>query len=572
MIVYRIIIHKSKVQKKLQEFLRKKMSSLTLLIVTIFIAISYVGAANMFLAKSLGSNMVFQRDAPFKLSGYASLPAAEIYTRFNGYRYRSISSSDASVDGGFFWMMELPATRGGFNKFVIDVTSSSGERATLNNVVFGDVYLCTGQSNMQMSMPAIENAEAEILDAQNYPFIRVFNVGQDLSMPQATAPLDDLYSYSRPGTANASWTEGSSQAVTDEQLDHWYFYSGVCWMFAKNLYVNTLSSQIPVGVISSCWGGTVIEAWSPPEVMQTCNDSYVHVPVPNNIATSKKNVDNVPIRRDNKKKEQLTTDVDPNANSVLYNTMIAPLRNLRFSGVVWYQGESNVAYGGELYACLQDAMVNSWRKLFNNDFAFVYTQLSTWNGGGEQYISTFRIYQTTILTKTSRSAMITAADLGDPDSPDGDIHPRKKSEVGRRASLAMSTLVYNVTVPSMGPLVEQKFSFVDEIVGLSGRVVFMSASSGPNGLVLKAPQTCPDESLCGVVNIIYTHNYRNEQKIVLASISLSGPNTVDFKPSATVDESLWRLNRVEYCLGDYPMMTIYNSQYDIPLLPDIIYF
>ena len=108
-----------------------------------------------FLAKTLGSNMVLQRDEATFLYGYSARAAVTVSTVLNGEKYSGISASQNSKDGGFFWKIELPKMSGGFTKYNLEVLSSVGETALLQNVVFGDVFLCGGQSNMQFSMPGV---------------------------------------------------------------------------------------------------------------------------------------------------------------------------------------------------------------------------------------------------------------------------------------------------------------------------------------------------------------------------------------------------------------------------------
>jgi sialate O-acetylesterase len=548
------------------------MILITLVILCAFAIPVCNAKANQFLSRSLGSNMVFQRDEPFKVHGFASRPLARVSAKFNGNTYHTIASSAMATDGGYFWSIELPPMHGGFTAYNFEIASSTGESSYLTNVLFGDVFLCSGQSNMQLALPGIMDAAEEIADADKFPFIRVMNVGQNTNLPQVTAPLDDLYSTERPGNTNSSWVVGSSTAVADEALDQWFYYSAVCWLFGKNLFVNTLQSKVPVGLVSSCWGGTIVQSWSPPEVMKQCGDDMLRRQA---LSHARVLVDPIfPFDRND-----ILTSVDPNADSILYNTMIAPLKNMNFKGVVWYQGESNCQYGGEIYSCLQDGMVGAWRKLFGRgDIPFIYTQLSTWNNGGgngPNSLPQFRLWQTKILNMTSKSAMVTAADLGDPDSPNGDIHPRYKSEVGRRLAMAASSLVYNTTTQHMGPVVLQAFSSSTNPMGLSARISFSPESCGPSGLYLKAAQVCPDSgnpdvSICGVVNIIYSKIADGSESAVSAKLEIFNSTSVDVVPMKIMSDLDYKITRIEYCLGDYPLMTIYNS-YDVPLIPSIIY-
>jgi sialate O-acetylesterase len=213
-------------------------------------------------------------------------------------------------------------------------------------------------------------------------------------------------------------------------------------------------------------------------------------------------------------------------------------------------------------------MVKSWREMFGEDFAFIFTQLSTWNNGGGTMISNFRLMQETILDVTKNSAMITAADLGDPYSTQGEIHPRNKTELGRRMSLAASTLIYENVQPHMGPRISSISVIDDETTGYRVRVSFNPESIGESsmfsGLNLQAAQVCPEWSAainggCAGAKIFT----KTDSTDAYAEISSS--STVDFVPVVALGTAPIQLS---YCQGDYPLMTVYNGV-GAPLLPFI---
>ena len=155
------------------------------------------GAANTFLARSLGSYMALQRDVITYMYGYSNSPANTIVVDFNSLRYTGKSNREAAVDGGYFWKISLGPMPGSFTPYSINITSSSGEQALLTDIVFGDVFICSGQSNMQFGIPDMFNGTAEVADADNYPNIRVYGVYQDYCMPQTEDPLEDVFSVSQ---------------------------------------------------------------------------------------------------------------------------------------------------------------------------------------------------------------------------------------------------------------------------------------------------------------------------------------------------------------------------------------
>ena len=352
--------------------------------------------------------------------------------------------------------------------------------------------------------------------------------------------------------------DASSKTVGDGE---WSYFSAACWEFGTHLFDSSLDSKVPLGLVSNNWGGTGIQAWSPPEVMRKCKRFEV-------VSDIKMypNVDKIKVFME----RNTAGDVDPNVPSTLYYAMITPYKSMKIKGVLWFQGEGNVADG--TYACMQDKMVTAWRNLLGQDFSFIYTQLSTWDNGGLGVLPQFRMQQATILDITNNAAMITAADLGDPESPYHEIHSRKKVEVGRRLALASSSLIYGAgsSIPHMGPLVRNVTSFEHPVFGYSARVTFDEESCGDSGLHLSEPQECPSYSAakdggCGFIQLEYSaSSITRKTQAVLATVAVTAPNVVEFVPNEAMFSS--KALNVLYCLGDYPLMTIYNS-IDIPLLP-----
>lgn len=512
-------------------------------------------AANNFIAKSLGSNMVLQRDQTTYLTGYSGRKGAEVHVEFNSEQFVGYAAEQASeTGGGFYWNIALPSMPGSFTKYSLNVTSSAGEQEILENVLFGDVFLCGGQSNMQFSVPGEFDAEAEILAADRYPNIRLFTVGQDYNLPQATAPLDDLVSVIQ------GWTEASSASVA--YGDEWaVYFSAVCWNFAKHVYDDILLQEVPVGAISSNWGGTVVEAWAPPAVIDHCYGAGASQKP--HVAMVRDNADQAAL---GPLKGSAGEQVDPNAPSVLYNTMIYPFRDTRVKGAIWYQGESNVGSAPGVYPCMQTGMVNSWRELMGaSDFGFMYTQISTWDAGGTGAVADFRLQQFTALWEEggSRTGMITAADLGDPESPYDPIHPRNKTEVGRRLSLAASSVIYGNVVPHLGPMVAEVLP-VQGPAGSGLRLNFDEFSCG-EGIHLEAVQECPRPEVCGEVLLQYPKKL-DRSEWVQATVEVVDRCAVAFFPIDARSEQVLALS---YGWNDYPLMSIYNSL-GAPLIPVLV--
>lgn len=183
------------------------------------------------LSTTLGSNMVLQR-APQSATvwGFAAA-GATVKTSFAGNSYSTTSGADG------IWRQTLPPQPATLAPATLTFTSSTGEPPlTLANVLFGDVYICSGQSNMQFSVPAMTNSSAEANRANDYPAIRLFTVGQGTS---SKTPLTDLKTVSQP------WAVANNVSVSGGgSFGH---FSAVCWIFGRDIF-DGLGGSVPIGV------------------------------------------------------------------------------------------------------------------------------------------------------------------------------------------------------------------------------------------------------------------------------------------------------------------------------------
>nr|XP_031299309.1 sialate O-acetylesterase [Camelus dromedarius] len=296
----------------------------------------------------------------------------------------------------------------------------------VQNVLFGDVWLCSGQSNMQMTVSQIVNATSELLNTTAYQSVRILSV----SLSQAEEELEDLRKVDLP------WSK-----PTLENLGHgdFEYMSAVCWLFGRHLY-DTL--QYPIGLISSSWGGTPIEAWSSGRSLKACGVSRQGF-LPSDFVTG------------------------PSKHSVLWNAMIHPLHNMTLKGVIWYQGESNVNLNRDLYNCTFPALIEDWRQTFHRGsqgqterfFPFGFVQLSSYLSGAtsDDGFPEIRWHQTADFGSVPnvmmpRTFMAVAMDLCDRDSPFGSIHPRDKQTVAYRLHLGARAVAYGEKLTFQGPV------------------------------------------------------------------------------------------------------------------------
>jgi sialate O-acetylesterase len=327
----------------------------------------------------IGDSMVLQQKHNIPFWGwYTPGKVISITPGWNNIKVSSI----AGPDGKWLIMLETPSAGGPYSIKINDTI--------LNNILVGEVWLCSGQSNMQMTVCEAKDAEMEINSA-DYPSIRLFTVARQFS----EEPKKNCY---------GRWLVCSPE--TGES------FSAVAYYFGRELY-NEL--KVPVGLINASWGGTPAEAWTRKEVLQSENDLKVYLQ-----------------RYEEKIKEAKPgiCPFDQNAPSALYNGMIAPLIPFSIKGVIWYQGEANVDEPGR-YEILFPEMIQNWRLDWGlSDFPFYYVQIAPFDYDIPQSGAALRDSQRKTLSLIN-TGMVVTMDIGNPD----DIHPVNKQEVGKRLAL-----------------------------------------------------------------------------------------------------------------------------------------
>jgi len=358
------------------------------------------------LPNAISSNMVLQR-APLapRLWGFAN--TSEVISVTIG---EQSVSTQPDADGN--WVLELPMQHASTGR-TISISSSSGETQTLSNIAFGDVYLCSGQSNMEFSTNDAFNATQEIEDSINYPDLRLYTIKDT---PANSPQLDGV------SKADYQWGVSSPASFVPVGGNGMSYFSATCYFFGRDLY-KALGGDVPIGLVASDWGGQRVEAFSSPDAMAdtTCGGTQepTEGPVPN-----------------------------PGTSQLWYG-QIYPFLNMRFTGATWYQGEANVD-DPDSYACRFPAMIVDWRKKFQlPDLSFFFVQLAAYS----QDYSEIRAAQMAAL-QLPKTGYAVAIDLGDPSSPQGSIHPRRKQEVGRRLALACQRVQYGMDVVATGPVFE----------------------------------------------------------------------------------------------------------------------
>lgn len=387
--------------------------------------------ANVQVPALFGDNMVLQRDKNVPVWGTAD-PNEKVTVQFRGQKI------DTSTEKTGRWMVKLrPMDAGG----PFEMKISGKNTITLKNVMVGEVWVCSGQSNMAMRVAYAADSEKETA-AANYPNIRLFTVPQKV----ATIPQRDV---------QGSWSECSPETVGT--------FSATAYYFGRDLYK---SLNVPIGLINTSWGGIFVESWISRSTLAADPDCKPildrwQYTVSNHAKAREDYVKSyVQWEKDSKKAQmegkqvpsQPTQPFPINGNPYepggLYNAMITPLMPYGIQGVIWYQGEAN-AWRAYQYRNLLPMMVQNWRKDWKQgNFPFLFVQLPNYSGSPEtKWWPELRESQLKSLS-IPNSGMAITIDIGEA----GNIHPRNKQEVGRRLSLLARALTYGQKIPYSGPL------------------------------------------------------------------------------------------------------------------------
>ncbi len=390
---------------------------------TVFTAISK-DYAELEIAPIFTDNMVLQRNKPIKFWGKAT-PNSEIAIEFN----QSTKSSTVNTDGS--WQVTFSAmTAGGPYSITFDDGTTS---KTITNILIGEVWLCSGQSNMAFQLKQSHNAQEAIANADNNQ-IRLFDMKEiaptnNVEWDEATLGQINQLQYYKP----TSWKESTQESVANFSAVGYYFGA----MLQEKL-------GVPIGLINNAIGGSPTEAWIDrytlehnPELVNMLynwsNNDFIDSWVRGRAALNLKQANNPNQRH-------------PYHPAYLYESAIAPITQFNIAGAIWYQGESN-ASNVELHEELLPAMVKSWREAWGESLPFYYTQLSSMKSGRETW-SHFRDSQRRLLNRIPHAGMAVTSDVG----AENDVHPTQKKQVGQRLARWALADSYNQDILKSGSL------------------------------------------------------------------------------------------------------------------------
>ncbi len=420
-------------------------------------------------------NMVIQQGVPTTVWGTAD-PGEKLDVSISAVPG---TTAHPTADAKGNWVAPLPPMKPGTG---FTLTVKGKNTVELKNVAVGEVWVASGQSNMEWSVNAGEDPE-QVKAGAKHPDIRLFTV-QKRTAPHPITDQNDLKHFTK-------WVECSPETVGT--------FSAVAYHFGVKLQKEL---GVPVGLIHSSWGGTPAQAWTSLEALEAepslrhyadayrtavkqyesydpkkAQEQYEKAYADWKAAAEKAKADGKPVPKEPTKPGPTPQPLSPFVPTVLYNAMIHPLLPFPIKGAIWYQGESNAGRAYE-YRTLFPAMIQDWRRHWHSEFPFLLVQLAPFRGAtqgpaaGVDYaeLRDAQLYATRRLPKVG---MAVITDVGN----ETDIHPKPKQPVGERLALAALGIAYQKKIEYSGPVFRS--------MAVQGNTAVLSFDHVGGGLVAK---------------------------------------------------------------------------------------
>jgi len=433
------------------------------------------------LAGVFQDNMVLQRETDAPIWGWASVgEVVSVKGSWNNEELRSKTDKEGK------WMVRLRTPKAG-GPYEVKITGG-GKEIILENVLFGEVWICGGQSNMQWKMRGFGPKQfAEDVKQAKFPEIRF------CSIPQAMA-------LEAQSDVKANWGVCSPKTVLN--------FSAVGYFFGARLYQEL---NVPIGLISSNWGGSSAEAWmsagrlkeSFPEFGDKLG-SYAEMGERSGVVF--------------KSRSSGHKGLNQTSPAVLYNSMIEPLAPYAIKGVVWYQGETNVKNPVQ-YRTLFPAVIEDWRARWGiGEFPFYYVQIAPFAYKREKYPAALLREAQLMSLAVPKTGMVVTMDVGEVDN----IHPREKKPVGERlARLALARDYGKLSLVDSGPI-------FDKVEVVSGRMKLSFKSVG-GGLMTNDGKALSHFTIAGKDRKFYpAEAFFDGDSVIVQSRNVENPKAVRF--------------------------------------------
>ena len=504
--------------------IRNRMKLLvTLVSILLF---SSVTKADVWMPSMFSDNMVLQQKKELSFWGTAD-PAEKISVTIGDNQSETTTNSNGK------WQLKMPAMKATTTPLTIVV--SGNNKLQFKNVLVGEVWICSGQSNMDMTVAQEDRYwcgvynEAQEVASANYPHIRVFDV--------------DFTPNNKPQTDVTGIWEICSPATVGH-------FSAPAYFFARELYE---TYKIPVGLITTAFGASTAEAWISEKALKKrpnlkpILDAYTKKvdafnadsaqSMPNyrealskwkgNLAEAAAASGDVSATKKKKRKPRAPRHPDPSRDQhnpyVLYNGMVHALVPYSMQGAIWYQGESN-GPTRNLYSEIMETLITDWRSAWQlGEFPFIYVQLANHKAlitapVKEDQMVTIRNEQLKNLS-VPNTAMVVAIDNARADDYNN-IHPKDKQQIGARLAVAAKAIVYNEKIEYMGPIFNK--------MKVKGNTATISFTHTGSGLTAKS-DTVKGFALCGSDKIWHHANARIKgNKVMLSNSHVEAPIAVRY--------------------------------------------
>ena len=467
---WRVICHKYSILPD-NVFTMKK--AITGFLFCLFLFQSAISWAAIRLPAVISSGMVLQQKSEARLWGWAAPDEKIIVTASWNNRTDSVVANGNAV-----WEIKVPTpTAGG----PYTITLKGWNTIVLDNVLIGEVWVCSGQSNMEWSS---YNNLKQILDEMpnsNNPSIRLFNI------PKTTSPYpqDDC---------EAQWKVSSPEALQG--------FSAIGYFFGKKLQQQL---NVPVGLINASWGGTPAEAWTPAETVTKKTDLAE--------AAKKLNVSK-------------WWPVEP---GLAYNAMIYPVTRFAIAGTIWYQGESNTGTAATYKELFSD-MIGAWRNRWQKEFPFYFVQIAPYTYGNNNIAALLREQQSQTLASVPRTGMVVTTDLVDDIK---NIHPTDKISVANRlADWALAENYHQPVTYYKSPVFTRMESKDDKLV--------LFFDNAPNGFMTKGNAKPTEFFIAGDDKLFVPAEVKLEKdRLIVSSKQVKKPVAIRFGFSNTAMPNLF---------------------------------
>ncbi|MCK0135449.1 sialate O-acetylesterase [Arenibacter sp. S6351L] len=425
-----------------------------------------------------GENMVFQRNVPLVIKGSANA-LDEIAVHLNGETKRTKVSQHGQ------WQVQYPPQKAG-GPYSLEIASGKSGKISIKKVYIGEVWLASGQSNMDFTLNQALHGSTILKDSTNSN-IFLFSMDGKAHPSNHSFSKEELLSCNSTDYFRSSGWSNSRDAIMEK-------FSAIAYSFAYNLQREL---KVPVGIVCNAVGGSTTQSWISREALETThetisllNDTHLNPLVQPWVSERKA------------KNLQSTKDFGIKARhpfdpTMLFDAGIYPIKDFPIKGVIWYQGESN-AEREELHSKLFRMLVTDWRNHWKNpDLPFNFVQLSSMD---RPNWGAFRDSQRRLLS-IPNTGMVVSSDLGHPT----DVHPKEKWELGKRLSNTALAKNYGVDIPYSGPLLdfvnvrnkvlEIHFLHAEGLRTKDGKIVLDIEIAGADKIFLKAESQIDNEVL-----------------------------------------------------------------------------